>query len=54
MQDRIAAIAERDGVTPEDIARAADEIAEHFAITPDEALDAMDGSVPCRVDRPAA
>jgi antitoxin component of RelBE/YafQ-DinJ toxin-antitoxin module len=43
MAERIAALAAREGVDPDDVRHAADEIAEHLGITPDEALDAMTG-----------
>ncbi len=38
---RIAALASSADAPPEDVRRAAGEIAEHFAISQDEALDAM-------------
>jgi hypothetical protein len=40
---RIAAIAAKHGASPEDVRKAAADIAAHFHIAPAEALDAMDG-----------
>ncbi len=42
--ERAAPIAAQQGVRPEDVSRAAGEIAVHFDITPDEALDAIEGA----------
>ena len=41
--ERIAAIAAEHGASPEDVRKAAADIAEHFDIAPTEALDAMGG-----------
>lgn len=42
--ERVTTIAAQQGVRAEDVSRAAGEIAVHFDITPDEALDAIEGA----------
>lgn len=39
--ERVTTIAAQQGVRPEDVSRAAGEVAAHFDISQDEALDAM-------------